>query len=193
MGKMKFCLCLKKKQAKKSIFAPKIAPRVELSDPARNSYFPADFLGARLQWSQFLHNWEPLYGGGGERGIDRAQTMGPNCSMTHSPGKIEYNCRYFIMSFRKQIGEYKFGKKFFYTLRSIMSHHPSTNSSSLKITAAYCTLYSVQHRVYRVSGFLSCRPPLFGSGRGDTPVCGRGGGGSQFGRRDRYSGTLGVV
>ena len=48
MGKIKFSLCLKK-QAKKSIFAPKIAPRVERSDPARNSYFPADFLSARLQ------------------------------------------------------------------------------------------------------------------------------------------------
>ena len=67
MGKIKFSLCLKKKQAKKSIFAPKIAPRVERSDPARNSYFPADFLSARLQCSQFLHNWgniEPLYGRG---------------------------------------------------------------------------------------------------------------------------------
>ena len=45
----------KKKQAKKSIFAPKIAPRVERSDPARNSYFPADFLSARLQCSRLLH------------------------------------------------------------------------------------------------------------------------------------------
>jgi hypothetical protein len=78
-------------------------------------------------------------GEGGERGIDRAQMIGPNCSMTHSPGKIEYYCRYFFMSFRKQIGEYKFGKNCFYTLRSTMSHRPSTNSSSLKITAAYYT------------------------------------------------------
>jgi hypothetical protein len=46
----------KKKQAKKLIFAPKIALRVELSDPARNSFFPADFLSARLQCSQFLWN-----------------------------------------------------------------------------------------------------------------------------------------
>jgi hypothetical protein len=49
MGRIKSRLCLKKKQAKKSIFAPKIALRVELSDPARNSFFPADFLSARLQ------------------------------------------------------------------------------------------------------------------------------------------------
>ena len=43
MGRIKFILCLKKKQAKNSIFAPEIALKVELSDPARNSYFPADF------------------------------------------------------------------------------------------------------------------------------------------------------
>jgi hypothetical protein len=51
-------------------------------------------------------------------------------------GKIEYNCRYFIMSFRKQIGEYKFGKNCFHTPQSTMSHR-LTNASSLKITAAY--------------------------------------------------------
>ncbi len=46
----------KKKEAKKSIFAPKIALRVEGSDPAQNPYFPADFLSARLQCSRLLHN-----------------------------------------------------------------------------------------------------------------------------------------
>jgi hypothetical protein len=56
MGKIEFSLCFKKKQAKKSFFAPKIAPRVERSDPAQNSYFSANFLSARLQCSQFLHN-----------------------------------------------------------------------------------------------------------------------------------------
>ncbi len=45
-----------KKQAKKLIFAPKIALRVELSDPAQNSFFFADFLSARLQRSQELWN-----------------------------------------------------------------------------------------------------------------------------------------
>jgi hypothetical protein len=48
MGRIKCSLCLKKKQAKKLIFAPKIALRVELSDPARNHQFRADFLNARL-------------------------------------------------------------------------------------------------------------------------------------------------
>jgi hypothetical protein len=38
----------KKKQAKKLIFPPKIALRVEPSDPARNLQFCADFLKVRL-------------------------------------------------------------------------------------------------------------------------------------------------
>ncbi len=37
------------------------------------------------------------------RRLEIAQTISMNCSMTHSPGKIEYNCRYFIMTFRMQI------------------------------------------------------------------------------------------
>jgi hypothetical protein len=45
MGKIKFSLCLKK-TGQKSNFALEIALRVERSDPARNSYFPADFLSA---------------------------------------------------------------------------------------------------------------------------------------------------
>ncbi len=55
MGKIKCSLCLKK-PAKKSIFVPKIALRVERSDPARNPYFPANFLSARLKCSRLLHN-----------------------------------------------------------------------------------------------------------------------------------------
>jgi hypothetical protein len=152
MGKIKCSLCLKKKQAKKSIFAPKIALRVERSDPARNSYFPADFLSARLQFSQLLWNCAKIKAvyrrAQGERGLDIAQTIGLNCSMTHSPGKIRYNCRYFIMTFRTQIHTKKFGKNCFRTLQGTMSHRPLTNTWSLKITAAYCTALTVpQHAV----------------------------------------------
>jgi hypothetical protein len=104
-----------KKQAKKSIFAPKIALRVERSDPARNSFFPADFLSACSQCSQLLWSCAKIKAvyrrARGERGLDIAQTICLNCSMTHSPGKIEYNCRYFIMIFRMQIHKKKFGKK----------------------------------------------------------------------------------
>ncbi len=49
MGKIKCSLCLKKKQAKKLIFDPKIALRTESSDPARNHKFCADFLNVPLQ------------------------------------------------------------------------------------------------------------------------------------------------
>jgi hypothetical protein len=93
----------KKKQAKKSIFAHKIALRVECSGPVRNPYFPADFLSARLQCSQLLWNCAKIkvvyWRARGERRLDIAQTISLNCSMTHSPGKIEYICRYFIMTF----------------------------------------------------------------------------------------------
>jgi hypothetical protein len=132
----------KKKQAKKSIFAPKIALRVELSDPARNSFFPADFLSARFQCSRLFLNCAKIKAvyqrGRGEQGLDITQTTGLNCSMTHSPGKIEYNCCYFILTFRTQIHTKKFGKNGFLTLQDTMSHRPLTNTSSLKITAAYC-------------------------------------------------------
>ncbi len=131
----------KKKQAKKLNFAPKITLRVERSDPARNSFFPADFLSAPFRCSQLPHNCVKITvvyrRARGERGLDIAQTIGLNCSMTHSPGKIEYNCRYFIMTFRTQIHKKKFVKKCFRTLQGTMSHRPLTNTSSLKIAAAY--------------------------------------------------------
>jgi hypothetical protein len=114
---------------------------VECSDPARNPYFPADFLSAHLQCSQPLWNCAKIKvvyrRARGERRLDIAQTIGLNCSMTHSPGKIEYNCRYFIMTFRTQIHNKKFGKNGFHTLQGTMSHRPLTNTSSFKITAAY--------------------------------------------------------
>ena len=144
----------KKKQAKKLIFDPKIALRTEPSDPALNSYFSADFLSARFQCSRLLRNCgniKLLYGRGG-----MAQTIGPNCSMTHCPGKIEYNCCYFIMSFRTQIHKKKFDKKCFRKLQGTMSHRPLTNTSSLKIAAAYwrcrswmCTLCRSRRKSFK--------------------------------------------
>jgi hypothetical protein len=93
MGRIKCSLCLKKKQAKKSIIDPKVALRTKRFDPARNSYFTAHFSNARFKCSRPLRNCgniKQLYGRGrGERWLDVAQTIGLNCSMTHSPGKIE--------------------------------------------------------------------------------------------------------
>ncbi len=136
-------LIFKKKQAKKSIFAPEIALRVELSDPARNSCFPADCLSAQLQCSQLLWNCATIkavyHRARGERRLEIAQTIGLSCNITHSPAKIEYNCRYFIMTFRIQIHKKKFDTNCFRTLQGTKSHHLLTDTSSLKITAAYCT------------------------------------------------------
>jgi hypothetical protein len=66
----------------------------------------------------------------------KTQTISLNCGVTHSPDKIEYNCRHFIMSFRKHIGAKKFGKNDFHTLQGTMFHRPLPITSSLKITAA---------------------------------------------------------
>ncbi len=140
MGRIKCSLWFLKKQSKKLIFDPKIALRVECSDPAQNSYFTAHFSNALFQSRRFLRNWgniKPLHGkGGGEHKLDIAQTIGMNCGVTHSPGKIEYNCRYFLMTLRKQIHKKKFGKNGFHILQGTMSHRPLANTSSLKITAA---------------------------------------------------------
>ncbi len=154
----------KKKQAKKLIFDPKIALRTERSDPARNHQFCADFLNVRLQCSQLLRNYgniKPLYRRGrGERRVETAQTIGLKCGVTHCPGKIEYNCRYFLMTFHKRIRKNKFSKNDFNTLQSTMSHRPLTNTSSLKITAAFCAhiMYSQKRFIYRLLTRHGCLP-----------------------------------
>ncbi len=61
------------------------------------SLFPANAARIRVKITAVYRRAQ------GKRGLDIAQTFGLNCSMTHSPGKIEYNCRYFIMTFRTQI------------------------------------------------------------------------------------------
>jgi hypothetical protein len=130
MGRIKCILCLKKKQAKKLIFDPKIALRTERSDPARNSYFPAAFLSARFQCSRLFHNCAKIKAvyqrARGERRLEIAQTNGLNCSMTHSPGEIENNCRYFIMTFRTQIHKKNSVKMVFvhYRILCITAHLP---------------------------------------------------------------------
>ncbi len=99
------------------IFASEIALRVQRSDLAQNPNVPAYFLSARLQCSRLLRNCgniNPLFRRGrGERRIATAQTIGLNCGRTQCPGKIEYNCRYFIMSFRTQIHKKKSVKMVF--------------------------------------------------------------------------------
>ena len=62
------------------------------------------------------------------------------------------------MTFRTQIHKKKFGKKCFRTLQGTMSHRPLTNTSSLKIAAAYCAYtYSGPFREAQIS-----EQPLWG-------------------------------
>jgi hypothetical protein len=95
MGRIKCRLCFFfKKQAKKTIFAPKNALRVECSDPARNPYFSTDFLSAASGVVGFPATVLRLQRFGLSEGEGRAltrkktQTISLNCGVTHSPGKI---------------------------------------------------------------------------------------------------------
>jgi hypothetical protein len=123
MGRIKCRLYFFLKQAKKTILAPKIALRVGCSDPARNPYFAAYFLSAHFRCSRLLRNCVKITAvyliGGRGASADQKKTpmISLNCGVTHSPGKIEYNCRYFIMTFRTQIHKKKFCKKFFVIYR----------------------------------------------------------------------------
>ncbi len=65
MSRIKRSLCFKEKQAKKSIFDPKIAFRTEHFDPARNSYFTAHFSNARFKCSRPLRNCGNIKGEAG--------------------------------------------------------------------------------------------------------------------------------
>jgi hypothetical protein len=93
--------------------------------------------------------------GRGERRLETAQTIGLNCGVTHCPGKIEYNCPNFIMTFRTQIHKKKFGKKCFRNLQGTMSHRPLTNTSSLKIAAPYCRC--LETLTFSLHKMLKCR------------------------------------
>ncbi len=142
MDKIKCSLCLKKKQAKMLIFAPKIALRVERSDPARNHKFRATFwmpvcnvvsFSATVEILTII--WEKPGGALTRNSTDDRSELWRDSK----PVKIEYNCRYFILSFRRQIGEHKFGKNGFHTLQSTMSHRPPPIDQFLKFKN-HCSL-----------------------------------------------------
>jgi hypothetical protein len=107
------------------IFAPKIALRADPSDPARNHHFPTDFLSARLQCSQLLRNCAKIKAvyrrARGERRLEKHRRIAPNCGKTSSPGKIKYNCRYFIMTFRTHIHKKNSVKMVFILYRVLYS------------------------------------------------------------------------
>ncbi len=75
---------------------------------------------------------------------------------------------------------------------------PEVLSKNLKnFQLNFCTNeITIFHFVVRIgspapSPASECYPTPLGTGAGDTLACGRGSGGSQFGRRNRHSGTLG--
>ncbi len=144
--------------------------------------------------------------GGRERWLDIAQTIGLNCGMTHCPGKIEYNCRYFLMTFRKWIRKNKFSKNDFHTLQGTMSHRPYLKFKN------HCSLWPTRktgshtphHRVDRVLGFSPVvrieTPTLSTTGislclwfRGGTnSLAGEEVGGVPIRARGQARGTLGI-
>jgi hypothetical protein len=68
-----------------------------------------------------------------------------NCRQSISSSLVKYkiNCRYLLMTFRKRMRKKKFSKNCFHTLQGTMFHRPLTNTSSLKITEAYCAQYTI--------------------------------------------------
>ncbi len=53
----------------------------------------------------------------GERRLEKAKTIALNCGESPSPSKIEYNCRYFLMKFRKYC---KYAKKISVKMVSVL-------------------------------------------------------------------------
>jgi hypothetical protein len=133
MGKIKCSLCLKKNRPKSQFL-----PRVKSSDPARNPYFPADFLSASLQCSRLFHNCGKfLQLNGRAVGLELLEKRTQDISVSSQLVKYNIIGATIFTTFRTQIHTKKFGKNCFRNLQGTMSHRPLTNTSSLKITAAY--------------------------------------------------------
>ena len=136
MSRIICSLCFKKKQAKKSIFDPKIALRTEPFDPARNSYFTAHFSNVHFKCSRPLRNCgniKLLYG----RGQGEAQTRystDDRSELWHDSQPWQNRILLSLLSYDiPHVNmQKKFGKNGFHTLQGTMSHRPMTNTSSLK-------------------------------------------------------------
>ena len=138
MGKIKFNLCLKKTGQKVNIclwnrsksialwFGPKSLCSRRLFE------CPLAVQSASPQmWKVFTVNWAtPWVRAAGE--TDARHSV--------SSQLVKYNIigATIFMTFCTQIHTKKFGKNGFRNLQGTMSHRPLTNTSSLKITAAYC-------------------------------------------------------
>ncbi len=147
----------------------------------------------------------------GEPGVTAAGETNGRHSISSPLVKYKYNCRYLLMTFRKRIHKKKFGKNGNHTLQGTMSHRPLTNTSSLKITAAYWTVCVPQSTyIPRVPQCLCPRPnwdspnpspasarvaPPPGTKGREThsPGCEGVGTESQFGRLEKKLSTLSTL
>jgi hypothetical protein len=132
----------KKKQAKKLIFASEIAKSIVLWSG------PKSLCSRRLfecllavqsaspqMWKVFKVNWATPW-------VMAAGETDARHSVSSQLVKCNIIGATIFMTFRTQIHTKKFGKNGFRNLQGTMSHRPLTNTSSLKITAAYCTLHN---------------------------------------------------
>ncbi len=78
----------------------------------------------------------------GEPGVRAAGKTNTRHSVSSQLVKYNIIGATIFMTFHTQIHTKKFGKKGFRNLQGTMSHRPLTNTSSLKITAAYCSAAS---------------------------------------------------
>jgi hypothetical protein len=69
----------------------------------------------------------------GKPGVRAAGEKNGRHSISSPLAKHKYNCRYLLLTFRKQIRKKKISKNYFHTLHGTMFHGPLTNTSSLKI------------------------------------------------------------
>jgi hypothetical protein len=75
------------------------------------------------------------------------------------------------MTFRTQIHKKKFGIKCFRTLQGTMSHRPLTNTSSLKIAAAYCTCLFLIFCILHICIPTALYPRIYGETVGKRGRC----------------------
>jgi hypothetical protein len=88
----------------------------------------------------------------GEPGVRAAGEKKGRHSISSPLVKYKYNCHYLLMTFRKRLRKKKFSKNDLHTLQGTLFHRLLTNTSRLKITAAYCWVISL---VANVNFFLS--------------------------------------
>ncbi len=79
-------------------------------------------------------------------GVRAAGKTNARHSVSSQPVKYNIIGATIFMTFRTQIHTKKFGKNGFRNLQGTMSHRPLTNTSSLKITAAYCMYFHCQKK-----------------------------------------------